>query len=168
MYMIKILYITAITLSFFIGFTVGIFIKNPSVKKEDSINLTEIYNYEPIEKFIYIAKNNFFVSMKSFFLGLFSLGLFSIVHSFYNGFTLGIVVNKSMQVISINEIIKSTLPHSFEIIGIIIFGYIGFLFSLNIAFRKKLYENKNMIRLFIIASIIILSSAFVEGYISMR
>ena len=43
-------------------------------------------------RFAYIAKNNLTVSIKNLVFGIFSLGFFSVIYTFYNGLFSGIVI----------------------------------------------------------------------------
>lgn len=117
-------------------------------------------------RFAYIAKNNLTVSIKNLIFGIFSLGFFSVIYTFYNGLFSGIVIGKCSKFLSLEEILNATLPHSIEIIGFILFGYLGFLLSTKFLFAKSNCTYLTMLIIFIIATIIIILSAFIESRIS--
>ena len=120
-----------------------------------------------VPEFWHAFKNNMIVSFKNMLLGALSFGLFSIIYTFYNGFCFGLVSGASSHVLSLSEILGSTLPHSFEFIGIVLYGNIGFLISVYAFTHKQILTKKTLLWMFIIATMIILFAAIIENYVSM-
>ncbi len=170
--LLKYLYLCILTSAYFIGVFVGV--QNASFQQEEKVinnngnlELDTIYAKEPFQRFLSIASNNIIVAMKNMLFGVFSLGLFSIACTFYNGVILGAVLGDCFKLLPLNIILKSTLPHCTEILGIILFGYIGFIISIRLIFRTKMHSNKRIIIFIIIAFLSILIAAFIESYVSM-
>lgn len=129
--------------------------------------IENIFTENKFNRFISIAKNNVSVGLKNFLLGFFSLGILSLVYSFYNGFVLGFVIGKSTKVLTIKEILETTIPHCSEIIGIVLMGYLGFILSIRILFNTSIITKKEVSILLGISLIIIIISAYLESYVSM-
>ena len=89
------------------------------------------------------------------------------VYSFYNGFVLGFVIGKSTKLLTIKEILETTIPHCAEIIGIVLMGYLGFILSIRILFNTSIITKKEFPILLGISLIIIIISAYLESYVSM-
>lgn len=160
--------------TYLIGFVLGYFfsidsnILNVNVLPQSKPNITELYHLDSFSRFKEIALNNLTVSTKCFIFGAFSYGVYSIIIVFLNAFVLGSIVGSSTQILSFKEICGSLLPHSPEILGLIVFGYCGFSIS-NDFFKYHTSSSLRRYILFIlIASLIILISAFLESYVSIQ
>jgi uncharacterized membrane protein SpoIIM required for sporulation len=101
------------------------------------------------------------------------LGLVTLINLIYNGFfSADIFVNSYKAGISIESILKVTLPHSFELIALWLSGAVGFYIAWEIIqfmrgkekFTSPFYKNVGIYSLIIF--VIILSAAYVETYIS--
>ena len=107
-------------------------------------------------------------------LGGVTLGLGSLINLLYNGFSFADMVVSFSQTMSMNTILKVTLPHSFELIGFWLSGAIGFYIAWNIiqfmrgkeSFSISFYKQVGICSLGIF--IIILAAAYVESYISIK
>ena len=130
-------------------------------------SVEKLFTENNFDRFISIAKNNIFVGLKNFLIGFFSLGILSLVYSFYNGFVLGFVIGKSTKLLTIKEILETTIPHCAEIIGIVLMGYLGFILSIRILFNTSIITKKEFPILLGISLIIIIISAYLESYVSM-
>lgn len=108
------------------------------------------------------------VGCKCFWGGLFTLGIFSIISNIYSAFVFGVVLKKSTVVLSMGTILYTTLPHSFEIIGIIGMGYVGTVLCVSLLCKKFYLSFKRMILFFIVSFLLILISAGIESYISIN
>lgn len=129
-------------------------------------NYQGLYNLSQSELFIVILKNNLIVALKNMLLGLFSLGILSLIYTFYNGLIFGIVLGKSTHMLSVYEILKATVPHSCEFIGLSILGFIGFVISFRLFTKKWLLKKLHLFWLFLIGIFIILITAILESYVS--
>jgi uncharacterized membrane protein SpoIIM required for sporulation len=164
-------FLTILILAYLIGYAIGFFggmddfhTTGSGQGESQSVSLFDL----PIhERFFEIFKNNMIVSFKNMLLGALSFGLFSIIYTFYNGFCFGLVSGASSHVLSLSEILGSTLPHSFEFIGIVLYGNIGFLISVYAFTHKQILTKKTLLWMFIIATMIILFAAIIENYVSM-
>ena len=106
-------------------------------------------------------------------LGGFLLSLGTLINLAFNGFaSADAFVNVYNSGFSICNIFKTTLPHSFELIGFWLSGAMGFSITWNLiqfmrgknAFDKTLL--RKMLKHACLVVIIIVCSAFVEAYIS--
>lgn len=148
------------------GYISGAGVENHTTDSNIS-NTLSLYDLSKFERFLYIFKNNIIVSMKNMLLGMFSFGLFSVLYTFYNGFIHGYILGQSSQIIPMKLIVRATLPHSFEFIGIVLFGYVGYILSIYLFSKKLLISRKHLFYILIIATLTILLAAFNESYISM-
>ena len=103
------------------------------------------------------------------------LGIGTILNLMFNGFVFAdVVVGAYKSGLSIDAILRVTLPHSFELVGVWLSGAIGFYVAWNIfqfmcgkgEFDTRFY--KKVGKYYIITFFIILTSAYVEAYISMK
>jgi len=101
------------------------------------------------------------------------LGLGTFFNLVFNGFGSADMFVASYEAgLSINEILKATLPHSFELLGFWLSGGMGFYFAWSIiqfirkneSFSSHFYKQMGVCA--IIVFILILSAAYVEAYIS--
>ena len=158
-------------LAYLVGCTIGFFSGVNDSHTTDYSNHSQktnpLYELCSHERFWAIFKNNIIVSFNNLLFGAFSFGLLSIFYLFYNGFVFGYVIGRSTQIMTFPEIAKATIPHSFEFLGIVLYGYIGYVFSVYLYTKKALFEKKTILRIFIMATIIILVAAIIENYVSM-
>ncbi len=121
--------------------------------------------------FFEILKNNTSVFLASL-SGFLTLGLFTAIITFYNGFVLGyllITLNRFSK--SPAEFLPRLLPHSIEIGGFILASTLGFYLTNYITQHYFLktrpkFDYLLFCHLFISGYIIILISAFIESYVS--
>ena len=142
-------------------------IEDGSFSSSNNSSIEKIFSESDFNRFMSIAKNNISVGLKNLLLGFFSLGILSLLYCFYNGFVLGYVIGKSTKVLTINEILGTTIPHCSEIIGIVLMGYLGFTLSNRILFNTTIINKKEFSILLGISLIIIIISAYLESYVSM-
>lgn len=160
-----------LTSSYLAGMLIGLqqtyTINSPIEKEEGCVSLVDkISAMNRYDRFVHIAKNNLTVSIKTMIFGIFSLGCFSVIYIFYNGLYSGMIIDDCLKYLSISELLKVTLPHSIEIIGLVLFGYIGYILSAKILLDKMDYTYLKVLLLFVVALIIIILAAFIESYIS--
>lgn len=103
------------------------------------------------------------------------LGLGTLINLLYNGFFMAhITIFCYESGMSIEDIIKNTLPHSFELIGFWISGAMGFYYTSQIisfmkgkeCFTLSFYKKMGIYA--IIVFLIILSAAYVEAFITSK
>lgn len=126
------------------------------------------------EAFAVIFKNNIRVCIINGAYGvLFGLG--TVINLIFNGFSFAdIFANSYKAGLSIESILKVTLPHSFELIGLWLSGAIGFYIAWHIIqfmrgkdiLTAKFYKTVGFGSLAVF--VIILSAAYVEAYISVN
>jgi uncharacterized membrane protein SpoIIM required for sporulation len=101
------------------------------------------------------------------------IGLGTLINAVYNGFfTADIFASAYHAGMSVNSILKATLPHSFELLGFWLSGAVGFMLAWNIVllvcgkecFTKVFYRCVGVAT--VSACAIILAAAYVEAYIS--
>ena len=124
--------------------------------------------------FLLIFKNNLQGCFINIVGGVF-LGLGTICNLSFNGFiTADVFVNSFRNGFSLGNILKTTLPHSFELLGFWISGAIGFAISWKfIQFMRGKEEFTSLflkqVGLWItIVFVVILCAAYVEVYISIN
>lgn len=133
-----------------------------------NINGQEIPQISSFESFITIMKNNIIVSLIIFISSVLTIGILPCILTFYNGFIFGSMTGYASNILPFNSIIGSTAPHSFEFLGLNLFGVIGFYVSLTYITQKRLSNYKIVLSLLTIASSIIIAAAFTESYISIK
>lgn len=169
----KYLEITILGVIYFIGIIVGFLFSdntfNSKVNNHNGLNedLQNIFSLSPFQRFISIAENNCQVITFNIISGLLTLGIFSIIHLFYNGLIFGIVFRQTCYVLPIDILLPSTIPHSPEIIGVLLSAYIGLKLSITLLLRKRTHSFKTFLLLTACAYLITIISAFVESYYSM-
>ncbi len=126
------------------------------------------------DAFVLVFKNNIKTCIINICGGV-SLGICTIINLVYNGF-----VTSDMFVISyesgfpITSILKTTLPHSFELIGFWVSGAMGLMIAYHlILFMRGREENlrvsvKQMAILAVIVFLTTLCAAYVETHISIN
>ena len=157
-------YLTGLTLGIFCD--IDDFFVNDSYVTESADVLLDLQSLAPFERSIYIAENNLIVAFKILVLGIFSFGIFSAILLLYNGFILGVAIGESLELLSINIIAKSTLPHCGEILGLIICGYVGYILSMFLIFRVKYCSIYSIFKWCMLGFMLIIVSAVIESYIS--
>ena len=145
----------------------------PKNEKSDEI-IQHLLNENNQEAFVEIFKNNIKGCILNIVGGI-TLGLGTLINVLYNGFFIaGVFVSISKSGVSLANIIKVTLPHSFELIGFWLSGGIGFYIAWQIISfirGKKIsvfMTLKKIVFNFIIIFLIILIAAYVEAYISIK
>ena len=149
------------------------------VTVSDAESATEIL-FEKIQQkqlfdaFIMIFTNN----SKGCLINISGGTLFSVItfiNLCFNGYFMAdTFVNNYYAGFKLENIIKTTLPHSFELVGFWISGAIGLMMTMKILSMmrgKKFYEDnfyKHMFVYTVVAVIIVFLAALVETYVSMR
>ncbi|MCM1051577.1 MAG: stage II sporulation protein M [Paenibacillus sp.] len=132
------------------------------------IDIPELEISNSHDAFFSILKHNFIVSIKSLLLGLLSFGVLPLVLSFYNGFIFGNIIGSSSHILTSEDILWATLPHSFEFIGMNLFGVVGFYFCSEYVENNRFPKIKKILSMIFVATIIIVLAALFESYISIR
>ncbi|PMC23884.1 hypothetical protein CJ231_08280 [Hoylesella buccalis] len=156
------------TVAYVAGVTFGILggeLNLPSSENND--DLLNLYNSETYYRAIELMKNNLIVCTKILLLSVLSLGFISLILVFFNGYTLGIAIGDLLSKSSLHTVLSLTLPHSGEIIGLIMCAYIGTILSLRIVFKKKYHSLRTILIITSVSLLLIISAAFAESYISM-
>lgn len=138
-----------------------------------SFNIADLAKQTDRQLFFDILKNNSLMFFTGIF-GFLTLGLLTALMTFYNGFVFGyllITLNRHFK--DYTAITQNVLPHSIEILGLILSSTIGFYLS-SIVF-KKVFLNKNtqveykkIIYNLIVGYLLILTAAFIESYVSAK
>jgi uncharacterized membrane protein SpoIIM required for sporulation len=162
------------SLFYLFGFGAAIIFKNYFLNMK--INLLSIdyatsVTQTSYDLFLEILKNNSGVYLASI-AGFMTFGFYTALSTFYNGFVLGdvlVTLNRFFDNHSI--ILDRLLPHSIEIIGVIISSTLGFyltyFFAQHFFFKTTLnFEFKKVGTLFIIGYLIIVTSALIESHVS--
>ena len=172
---IAIVYISSFSVSFCICKNDTMRIDSFNYKGMKISNVEEykkLTNTSPFERFKHIVANNEKMLLLNY-TGAFSLGLSPVILTSFNGFIFGSYIGVYSNYMSMDKILKYTLPHSFELIAIIFSGgeglFIGISLILCLLGYKKIKDiNLKKIAVhFIFCTVIIILAAFVEAYITM-
>ena len=149
------------------------FIEDNSISIVDKI-IQALSQNDNKSAFLLIFKNN----MKGCFLNIvggITLGIGTVVNLSVNGFSLSdIIVNSYHSGLSMENIFKMILPHSFELIGLWLSGAIGFIITWEII---KFMRGQNVFTVSFIKQVVLLITiiffitllaAYVEVYISIN
>ena len=153
------------------GVLVGCYIDPPlEIMHPDAGTSLQLLEQPKVKQFYLILANNISVALINL-MGGFSLGILSLLNTFYNGVVLGYALSVSMDHFSVSEILGHFLPHGIEILAIIISCSLGLY--LGSYFIKKLLLDKASefeYRMFFFQTAftmaIILAAAFLEVYVS--
>lgn len=125
------------------------------------------------QSFIMIFENNLLCCILNILNG-FLLGVGTTVNLAANGFLSADMFVSCNQTMPITDILKTTMPHSFEMLGVWLSGGIGFMIAWRIkqlAFNNEVVNMKFVKKMCIYTGIVfllILCAAFVEAYVSMN
>lgn len=151
------------------GFLTGIDgISTDGLGTEKIHEIDSLYEKDRFHRALYILYNNSIVCLKIFCLGIFSFGVISGILVFLNAYILGLVFGYYSLTYDFSDLIQVVLPHSIEILGVILSGYAGFCISMLIILNRKFLDTKQTIYLFLIIIFSITTSAFLESYVSMQ
>ncbi|WP_114752000.1 stage II sporulation protein M [Pleomorphovibrio marinus] len=117
-----------------------------------------------------IAVNNISVALINLFGG-FSLGMVSALNTFYNGAVLGYTLSVAGDNMPLSLIASHLLPHSIEVVGIILSCSLGFylgmsLFRRIILNREPGMEYRKFMFLAALSLAILVAAAFLEVFLS--
>lgn len=153
------------------GVLVG-FYMDPPIEEvySDAVLPLQLLDQPKEEQFYAIAGNNITVALINL-LGGFSLGILSVLNTFYNGVVLGYAFSVAMDHYPVAEILGHLLPHAIEIAAIILSCSLG-LYMGSYFINKLLLDKQSEFdyRMFTIQAAltmaIILTAAFLEVFIS--
>lgn len=139
-----------------------------------SILYTALENSNNKEAFILVFKNNITSCVINICGGV-SLGIGTIVNLAYNGFiTSDMFVSSYEAGFHLSDILKTTLPHSFELIGFWLSGAMGFMIAYRMILLMKGREDiprvflNQMGIMALVVFVTTLCAAYVETYISIN
>lgn len=117
-----------------------------------------------------IAGNNLSVALINI-VGGFSLGIVSLLNTFYNGAVLGYAFSVAGNDLPVTVILRHLLPHSIEIVGIILSCSLGlylglYLFGAVFLDTKPRFDIKGFLVQTGVTLIILLVAAYLEVYVS--
>ncbi len=168
-------YILFAIVTYLFGFFIAInfeldIAKNIENSTEQSISsITELMKMDKTTLLMKIIKNNFFVLFLNIF-GCFSLGGITFINTLYNGFIIGLFIKTISIDFKTSEILYHLLPHSLELVAIVLSCSIGYKFSLKV-YKSVFNESKTKIEkqeinLILLSAFFIVFSAFMETYVS--
>lgn len=139
-----------------------------------SILYTALKNSDSDEAFLLVFKNNIKSCLINVCGGV-SLGVCTIVNLAYNGFaTSDMFVVSYQSGFSLSDILKTTLPHSFELIGFWLSGAMGLMIAYRLLLFMRGREDiskdflKQMCIMAFIVFVTTLCAAYVETHISVN
>lgn len=148
----------------------------------NSIDISSVfdsYKYFSAPKIDYgfcnILLNNLRVCVLMILGGL-SLGIVSEVMLAYNGYVFGTIFAIGVNLYGLNKCLEATLPHSIEIIGIVLSASLGMsiaVFVIRLMFKRTdLSYITNDIRFYLsmllLSIAIVIMAAFLESYVSIK
>ena len=113
-----------------------------------------------------IIVHNFAISMKMILLGCFSLGVLGGCILFYNGVVHGFCFSVSLQSLGLVGFASHLLPHSLELLGLIMSAHLGLLLSYKILLSKPLNTYGDFLKYGIVIFVILFVSSILEVYVS--
>lgn len=133
---------------------------NPSFPIEE--NISDKLNFSR-----QIMANNVAVSIKITLLGCLSLGILGGFFLLYNGIMHGFYFSIAFQSLGITEFAACLLPHSFEIIGLVMSAHLGVILSQKLLLHssEKTWKGVLIYCLFILTVLFV--SSILEVYVSM-
>lgn len=142
-------YLIFATATYFMGMLCAQFVKvdthNYGTTDKNKIELfysdIRIKNRNKPELVKYIIKNNLNVLLINF-VGIFSFGVLSCINTAYNGFTLGYILKSTLKTFAFGDIIRHILPHSIELVGLIMSAAIGYYGGVHL-FRSLFFKQGN-------------------------
>lgn len=157
-------YLIGVIIPFFLTFN---FTDSQLQSSTEFLNKLQISNN--FDTWIRILKTNFLVVVYNILGGL-SIGVISFCITVYNGFILGYLIKVFTTINSTSFLLKHTLPHSVEIIAIILSCYLGYKFGASllayIIKNKKISYHKSDFIIYVITLFIVLISSIIEAYVS--
>ncbi|MEX2513051.1 MAG: stage II sporulation protein M [Cyclobacteriaceae bacterium] len=117
-----------------------------------------------------IAGNNLMVALINI-VGGFSLGVVSLLNTFYNGLVLGYALSVAGDNFPVLVILRHLLPHAIEIAGIILSCSLGFYLGIHL-FRKfilggyPVFDYRKFIFQAVLTLVILFGAAFLEVFVS--
>lgn len=166
----KYIYIIISFAVYICGFVIGSLfsITNPINENSAFNNVTDVLIIQDeFQRFVAIAINNLKIELINMIMCVLSIGIFSFLYSFYNGFCLGSVYSAASNSLAFSDIFFSFCPHCGEIICFILSGYIGFVCSIKILFGFLLVNTRLFRIMCVFVFICTILFAFIESYISM-
>ncbi|WP_425333450.1 stage II sporulation protein M [Elizabethkingia meningoseptica] len=164
-------------LTYILGFFLAIIFKENYSNL--NINKEKIF-YASLNSDLYtIWKRILFNNLSVVFInviGGFSLGVLTFGSTLYNGFLMGYLTKNVLLKLPISYTLLYVAPHSFEIVGIILSCYLGyvigttvyyFIFSKN-SLLLEFSNRRTILKLCIIVFLMILISSIIEVYVSMQ
>jgi uncharacterized membrane protein SpoIIM required for sporulation len=118
-----------------------------------------------------IAGNNISVILINI-SGGFSIGIVSLLNTFYNGVVLGYAFSVAGENIPVDVILRHVLPHAIEIVAVILSCSLGFYMGVNlfkklILGRKPIFAYRWFISQTVLTLIIVVVAAILEVYVSL-
>ncbi|SFA44189.1 Stage II sporulation protein M [Pedobacter suwonensis] len=147
-----------------------------SFSKSDTEKIETFYSGFKQEKktqvLSHIIKNNLNVLLINF-IGIFSFGVLSFINTAYNGFTLTYILRSASSAYSSEQLLNNILPHSIELIGLLISTAISFYCGVHffkfcfIKTQPKKFKLNQIIYLAIVSVFITIIAGFFEVYVSL-
>lgn len=141
-----------------------------SAKADTSLYINNLKNLHQSEICLMILKNNLFVIGVNI-IGCLSFGIISFANTLLNGFTLGYLLKVIITNYSIEFAVRFILPHSIELIAIILSCYVGYKLGIEVYkfISTKDYSVKidKWVLLSVLSSILIVFLAsIIEAYVT--
>lgn len=158
-----------------IGVVIGLFIHNDtgssSLIDGRYSHIEEIFDRSQHELCILIIRNNLSLIITNL-LGALTFGILSITSTFYNGLVFGIVLSFSVKEYGVTVLLRNVLPHSIEIVGIIISCSLSIciMTDLLIYLRTGYFDLKEKLKFYtpktVFCFLITIGAAIIEAFIS--
>lgn len=109
---------------------------------------------------------NLVVSLKIVLLGCFSLGILGGCILFYNGVVHGFYFSVALQSLGLVGLVFHLLPHSLELLGLVMSAHLGVLLSNKILLSKSSITFFSILKYGIVILIVLFVSSILEVYVS--
>lgn len=115
-----------------------------------------------------IIVHNLVVSLKIVLLGCFSLGILGGCILFYNGVVHGFCFSVALQSLGLVGFVFHLLPHSLELMGLVMSAHLGMLLSYKILLGKSSITFSCILKYGIVILIVLFVSSIWEVYVSIH
>ncbi|MEX2592632.1 MAG: stage II sporulation protein M [Anditalea sp.] len=153
------------------GVLVGYFVEpGISLRSPEAVTPISLMDQPKTDLLWSIAGNNIMVALINI-VGGFSLGVVSLLNSFYNGVVLGFALSVAGENFTVPVILRHLLPHAIEIAAIILSCSLGFYLGIHL-FRKfilggyPVFDYRKFIFQAALTLVILVGAAFLEVFVS--
>ncbi len=170
MIMLKYSYLFLLFILYSIGISYGIIVGKDSVIIDVPTNDNPLFDIESflnlgyLQRVYEIAHNNLVVALQCLFFNIFTVGIYSVLHSLYNSFIIGLFLGEALTKVTVLDLLLKFLSYGLtELMGIWLLAYSGFLISIKFFFGRRFFSKKRILYFILVGIFLIIESAFIEN-----